>query len=99
MPIFTRNIKNSELLEMPIAHKQGNFCADSKTIDFLEQNDLIAFKYHTGNNFNGSINDIAGIMNKKKNVLGMMPHPERASDSILGNKSGIKIFESILGSN
>ena len=97
--IFTRNIKNSELLEMPIAHKQGNFCADSKTIDFLEQNDLIAFKYHTGNNFNGSINDIAGIMNKKKNVLGMMPHPERASDSILGNKSGIKIFESILGSN
>jgi len=97
--IFTRNIKNSELLEMPIAHKQGNFCADSKTIDFLEQNDLIAFKYYTGNNFNGSINDIAGIINKKKNVLGMMPHPERASDSILGNKSGIKIFESILGSN
>ncbi len=96
--IFTKNINNSQTLEMPIAHKQGNFCADKKTINFLEDNDLIAFKYSKGSNLNGSINDIAGVMNKQKNVLGMMPHPERASDSILGNRNGIKIFESILGS-
>ena len=60
----------------------------------LEKEDRIVFKYE--NNPNGSIKDNAGILNKKRNVLGMMPHPERASDNILGSKDGIKIFESIL---
>ena len=60
----------------------------------MEDNNQIAFKYK--NNPNGSCNDIAGIFNKQKNILGMMPHPERAAENILGSKDGVKIFESIL---
>jgi phosphoribosylformylglycinamidine synthase len=82
---------------MPIAHKEGNYIADTQTINELEQEDRIVFKY-CFNNPNGSINDIAGIINKKRNVLGMMPHPERACDEYLGSTDGKLIFESILGS-
>ena len=79
---------------MPIAHKQGNYIADDDTIKELKNNDQIIFTYK--NNPNGSILDIAGITNKKRNILGMMPHPERASESILGSKDGKLIFQSIL---
>ena len=97
--VFTKNFKNNELIEMPIAHKQGNYTADINTIKLLEDQDQIVFKYDTSKNINpnGSIKDIAGILNEQRNVLGMMPHPERASESILGSKHGLKIFESLIG--
>ena len=92
--LFTKKYDNQEIITMPIAHKQGNYFADDLLLKELEDNNQIAFKYT--NNPNGSCNDIAGIFNKQKNILGMMPHPERAAESILGSKDGIKIFESIL---
>ena len=79
---------------MPIAHKQGNYYANSELLAQLKDNNQIAFKYT--NNPNGSCDDIAGIFNDKKNILGMMPHPERAAENILGSKDGIKIFESMI---
>tara|TARA_Y100001970_G_scaffold133010_1_gene164088 strand:- start:664 stop:1323 length:660 start_codon:yes stop_codon:yes gene_type:complete len=94
--VFTKNLKVNEMINMPIAHKQGNYNAKDYIIKSLIDNDQIAFKYDE--NPNGSIDNIAGILNKQRNVLGMMPHPERASESILGSKTGIKIFESLIGS-
>jgi len=84
---------------MPIAHKQGNYIADSDTLKKLQDENRIAFKYKTTNgnsNPNGSILNIAGILNEQKNVLGMMPHPERACENILGSNDGEIIFKSIL---
>jgi len=92
--IFTSNISKGTILKMPIAHKQGNYIANKQTIDQLKKNDQIIFTYC--DNPNGSQQNIAGITNKNRNVLGMMPHPERASDSILGSNDGRLIFESIL---
>ena len=92
--LFTKKYDNQEIITMPIAHKQGNYFADDLLLKELEDNNQIAFKYT--NNPNGSCNDIAGIFNKQKNILGMMPHPERAAENILGSKDGVKIFESIL---
>ncbi len=94
---FTHLIDKDDELLMPIAHKQGNYFADKDLLDELESNNQIAFKYKNSNP-NGSALDIAGIFNYEKNVLGMMPHPERASDSVLGSSSGYKIFQSILES-
>jgi len=94
---FTHLLNNGDIISMPIAHKQGNYIADESTLKELEENSQIAFKYHNDNP-NGSLLDIAGIFNKQKNVLGMMPHPERASDQNLGSNDGFKIFESILES-
>ena len=95
--IFTKNYTNNEIISMPIAHKQGNYYADKDLLKKLRDNNQIAFKYQ--NNPNGSCDDIAGIFNDKKNILGMMPHPERAADNILGSKDGIKIFESMISNN
>ena len=83
---------------MPIAHKQGNFIADNETIHKLIEEDRILFRYIKGKsgNPNGSMDRIAGIINSKRNVLGMMPHPERATESILGSKDGLEIFKSLL---
>ncbi len=92
---FTHLLNKEDVISMPIAHKQGNYIANEETLRDLEQNDQIAFKYHNDNP-NGSLLDIAGVFNKKKNVLGMMPHPERASDQTLGSNDGFKIFQSIL---
>ena len=92
--IFTKNISNNTLLTMPIAHKQGNYIASNDIIKELKDNDQIIFTYN--NNPNGSILDIAGIINKKRNILGMMPHPERASERVIGSTDGKLIFESIL---
>ena len=91
--IFTKNIKK-EYLKMPIAHKQGNFIADLDTLQTLKDNDQILFEYDI--NPNGSMLNIAGITNKKRNILGMMPHPERASNSLLGSEDGNYIFESLI---
>ncbi len=96
--MHTRLLKKGQKLIMPIAHKQGNFIADEDTLKMLEDEDRIAFRYDKSKdgNPNGSMGRIAGIINDNRNVLGMMPHPERASESILGSKDGLQIFQSIL---
>ncbi len=103
---FTGNLKNGELLTIPIAHADGNYFADKQTLNQLKENKQIVFKYASPDgeisyeaNPNGSCLNIAGICNKEGNVLGMMPHPERCAESILGNQDGLKIFQSILSSN
>jgi phosphoribosylformylglycinamidine synthase len=100
---FTSTIKNGDLLRIPIAHGDGNYFADSDVIDELESSNRIVFRYANesgeivmNSNPNGSINNIAGIISKEGNVLGMMPHPERYSDSILGCNDGLAIFNSIV---
>lgn len=101
--MITSSLSSDSVLKIPIAHAEGNFYAHADTIDALEQNDQVLFRYcdAEGNvnelsNPNGSINNIAGITNKGRNVFGMMPHPERASESVLGNKDGRRLFEGIL---
>ena len=97
--IYTRSLKNNQKLTMPIAHKQGNYIADKDTLKMLEDEDRVVFRYGKGKNGNpnGSIKRIAGIINKKRNVLGMMPHPERAAESVLGSEDGLAIFKSMMG--
>ena len=99
--IFTNSVDKTTL-KIPIAHGEGNYYADERTIEELEKNDQIVFKYSSKEgkisgefNPNGSIMNIAGIINKKQNVLGMMPHPERCCDPVLGNTDGSLIFKSI----
>ena len=95
--VFTNKLKIGDTLKMPIAHREGNYIASDDTLKLLEDNDRILFRYL--NNPNGSQLDIAGITNEMGNVLGMMPHPERACDKILGSEDGKFIFQSILESN
>ena len=92
--LFTNHFNNNQIIEMPIAHKQGNYFANNDLLNQLEDNNQIAFKYL--DNPNGSKVDIAGIFNDKKNILGMMPHPERASEKLLGSDEGLDIFKSII---
>ena len=93
--VFTKKLLKGQELIMPIAHKQGNYIVSDDILKQLEDQDRIAFRYK-GNNPNGSISNIAGILNSQKNILGMMPHPERAAENILGSSDGKYIFESIL---
>tara|TARA_Y100001968_G_scaffold224212_1_gene206849 strand:+ start:492 stop:1163 length:672 start_codon:yes stop_codon:yes gene_type:complete len=95
---FTNLIPENKELFMPIAHRQGNYIASDDLQKKLIDNSQIAFTYSSsgGGNPNGSNMDIAGIFNENKNILGMMPHPERASDSILGSDDGALIFKSII---
>ena len=94
---WTQGYQNCEKIILPVAHGEGKFYADEKTLAELEDNNQIVFRYD-GENPNGSLRDIAGICNKDGNVLGMMPHPERASDAMLGNTDGLKLFEGLLES-
>jgi phosphoribosylformylglycinamidine synthase I len=91
---FTRLYNKGEIIRIPIAHGEGNYVADEETLKNMKENGQIIFTYT--NNPNGSMENIAGICNEKKNVLGMMPHPERACEEILGNTDGRRLFESIL---
>ena len=91
--IFTKYYNAGEDIKVPIAHGEGNFLCSKETLDEMKNNDQILFTYN--DNPNGSYMDIAGIQNKSKNVMGMMPHPERASDEILGNTDGRRILQSI----
>lgn len=91
--VFTKSII-SDTINIPIAHHDGNFFCSQDDLKSIEDNDQIAFKY--ADNPNGSISDIAGITNKHKNILGMMPHPERAVDVHIGGTDGLKLFESLL---
>ncbi len=102
---FTSALKKGEVLKVPIAHSEGNYYADDDTLKSLQDNDQIAFRYSTAggeitqdSNPNGSILNIAGIVNVKRNVLGMMPHPERASERILGSASGVMVLKSVVES-
>ncbi|OJE39602.1 phosphoribosylformylglycinamidine synthase I [Bacillus proteolyticus] len=92
--MFTSQYEKDEVINIPIAHGEGNYYCDEATLKQLEENNQIAFRYVE--NPNGSVSDIAGIVNEKGNVLGMMPHPERAVDVLLGGAEGLKVFQSIL---
>ncbi|WP_283583381.1 phosphoribosylformylglycinamidine synthase subunit PurQ [Limosilactobacillus difficilis] len=92
---FTSRYQQNVEITLPIAHGDGSFYADSATIDKLEQNHQVVFRY-AHENPNGSLNDIAGICNERGNVLGMMPHPERAVEEILGGTDGLPLFKSLL---
>jgi phosphoribosylformylglycinamidine synthase subunit PurQ / glutaminase len=91
---FTSAAAKGEILRMPIAHGEGCYVADERTLDELEAEDRVVFRYV--NNPNGSQRDIAGILNKQRNVMGMMPHPDRASDPLMGSVDGLKVFQSML---
>jgi phosphoribosylformylglycinamidine synthase subunit PurQ / glutaminase len=93
---FTSHYEGGAELIVPIAHHDGNYFADADTLDRIEGEGQVVFRY--GNNPNGSARDIAGITNEQGNVMGMMPHPERAVDANHGGTDGLKLFESLLGS-
>ena len=92
---FTSLYKKGEKINLPIAHAEGSYYADEELLAELEENGQVVFRY-SKENPNGSLNDIAGITNKQGNVLGMMPHPERAVEMLLGNEDGLRVFKSLL---
>ena len=101
--LLTAQLVQDQAYKIPIAHGEGNYFADADTVKALNDNEQILFRYcdEAGNivaeaNPNGSLQSIAGICNANRNVFGLMPHPERASDSLLANEDGLAIFESIL---
>jgi phosphoribosylformylglycinamidine synthase I len=100
---LTRGLKTDTTLKIPIAHGDGRYYCDDATLKLLKKNNQILFKYCNENgvvspesNPNGSIENIAAICNEKRNVFGMMPHPERASEADLGNQDGLILFESLM---
>ena len=100
---FTREIEAGERLRMPIAHGDGNYFCDPETLAMLEDNDQIVFRYcdeegalTAESNPNGSMGSIAGICNREGNVVGMMPHPERACEKALGGDDGLRLFSSVI---
>ncbi len=95
---FTRAYSKGDRVEFPVAHGEGNYFADDATLDRLEGEGRVAFRYAPGDNPNGSARDIAGILSEKRNVLGLMPHPERACDAILGSTTGRALFQSLVQS-
>jgi len=100
---FTNKYKSDQILKINIAHNEGNYFTNSKHLEELKKENLIAFKYcdergniNESSNPNGSLENIAGIFNQKKNILAMMPHPERMVDELISNKDGINLFSSLL---
>ena len=100
---FSNKYKKDQILKINIAHNEGNFFTNRKHLEELKKDELIAFKYcdEKGNineesNPNGSVENIAGIFNSKKNILGMMPHPERMIDEVISNKDGLNLFSSLI---
>ncbi len=91
---FSEKYKQDEEITIPVAHGEGNYFCDDATLKDLQDNNQIVFTYKE--NINGSVGDIAGIVNKEGNVLGMMPHPERATLDLLGSADGLPLFQSIL---
>lgn len=91
---FTSAAHRGEILRMPIAHGEGCYFADDHTLDELEAEDRIAFRYL--DNPNGSLRDIAAVLSRERNVMGLMPHPERASEPLMGSSDGLVVFESML---
>ena len=97
--VFTSQYTKGQVIPCPVAHHDGNYFAEEKTLKAIEDNGQVAFRYAEGTNPNGSINDIAGITNKEGNVLGMMPHPENLIEADHGGKSGKALFEGALDIN
>jgi phosphoribosylformylglycinamidine synthase subunit PurQ / glutaminase len=101
---FTQQLRKGQVLQIPIGHMEGNYYCDRETLAQLQGDDRIVFRYSTANgditgeaNPNGSLDNIAGICNDGRNVLGMMPHPDRSSEAMLGSADGLKIFKSMVG--
>jgi phosphoribosylformylglycinamidine synthase subunit PurQ / glutaminase len=102
--VFTRALREGQVLTMPISHGEGKYLADPATLERLHDSKRIVFRYSTAHgevsahaNPNGSLDGIAGIMNEAGTVLGMMPHPERAAETVLGGTDGLLVFHSLLG--
>ncbi len=93
--IFTKNYQKGQKVTIPIAHNDGNYFADKETLKKLDSNEQIIFRYMSDDNPNGSCLDIAGITNEAGNVLGMMPHPERHCEKVLGGEDGKALFSSM----
>jgi phosphoribosylformylglycinamidine synthase subunit PurQ / glutaminase len=100
---FTLRANRGQILELPIAHGEGNYYADPEVVRSLESSGRIVFRYcdadgeiSDGGNPNGSLNNIAGLCNEGRNVVGLMPHPERACESVLGSADGLVLFESVI---
>jgi phosphoribosylformylglycinamidine synthase len=93
---FTHSARQGQVLTIPIAHGEGNYYADDRTIAELEAEGRIALRY--SESCNGSVKNIAGILNRQRNVMGMMPHPERASDPLMGSTDGLVILGSLVNS-
>src|SRR5258708_924773 len=100
---FTTECQVGQVLQVPVSHGEGNYYADQETLDQLEAGGRVVFRYTNASgevtdaaNPNGSLNNIAGIINETGNVLGMMPHPERSSESLLGSEDGLATFPSII---
>ena len=100
---FCKKYNNEQVIKLNIAHNEGNYFTDKNHLKEIQENNLIAFQYcdekgivNDESNPNGSLNNIAGILNSKKNILGMMPHPERMIDKIISSEDGLNIFSSIL---
>jgi len=93
--LFTNQYEQGQIINIPIAHGEGNYYCDEETLQSLKDNNQIVFTY-SGDNPNGSLEDIAGIINERGNVLGMMPHPERAVDALVGGADGLAVFKSIV---
>jgi len=93
--LFTNQYEQGQVINIPIAHGEGNYYCDEETLQQLKDNNQIVFTY-SGENPNGSLEDIAGITNERGNVLGMMPHPERAVDALVGGADGLAVFKSIV---
>ena len=101
--LFTQKYEDSQVLSVPVAHNEGRYYADMDTLARLESERRVVFRYCTPEGEideaaspNGSLNNIAGIVNTRGNVLGMMPHPERAADALLGSEDGLPLFRSLL---
>ena len=93
---FTSGYQPGQIIRCPVAHHDGNYFADAETLAGLEGNGQVAFRYAEGTNPNGSLNDIAGVFNSKKNVLGLMPHPENLIEAAHGGDDGRALFEALL---
>ena len=99
---FTHGLDKGEVLQMPIGHMEGNYFCDDATLATLRHQERVAFRYTTASgettqaaNPNGSLDDIAGVLSEGRNVLGMMPHPDRSSESLLGSADGLRIFQAM----
>ncbi|QHN03823.1 phosphoribosylformylglycinamidine synthase subunit PurQ [Granulicella sp. WH15] len=99
---FTHGIYKGQILRMPVGHMDGNYFCDAETLARLNDEDRVAFRYASAegsteaiHNANGSLENIAGILNEGRNVLGLMPHPDRSSESLLGSADGLQLFQSM----
>jgi phosphoribosylformylglycinamidine synthase len=99
---FTHGLTRGKVLQMPIGHMEGNYFCDAETLAKLKAEDRIAFRYATPEgdvtakaNPNGSLENIAGVLNEERNVLGMMPHPDRSSETLLGSADGLLLFKAM----